>query len=78
MNYVQHSWVFLLIFSNVLQNVSSSLPKGALGRFLQGIDFLLNDVPLDILVLTGTVLGMQRKEDLNFDLSIFLPDLSWF
>ena len=78
MNYVQHSWVFLLIFSNVLQNVSSSLPKGALGRFLQGIDFLLNDVPLDILVLTGPVLSMQRKEDLNFDLSILLPDLSWF
>ena len=58
-------------FSNFLQNVSLFLLKETLGRFLQGIDFLLNDVPLDVLAVTELVLAIQRKEVLNFDLSIF-------
>ena len=74
MNYVQRSWVC----SNFLQNVSPSLLKGAPGKYLQRIDFLLNDVSFDILALARLVLGIQRKEDLDFDLPILLADLSWF
>ena len=47
-------------------------------RCLQGIDFLLHDVSLDIFALTRLVLGIQRKEDLNFDLPILLANLSCF
>ena len=51
--------------------------KRSPGEILQGINFLLDDVPLDILALTGLVLGIQRKEGSNFDLPIPLPHLLW-
>ena len=45
--------------------------KGNPGETFTGTRFLLNDVPLDVLAVTGLVLDIQRKEVLNFDLPIF-------
>ena len=41
-------------------------------------NFLLNDVPLNTLALSGLVLGIEKKEDINFDLPFLLPNLLWF
>ena len=62
-------------FLNFLQNASPSLLKGALGKLLQGIDFLINNVALDILALTGLLLRIEMNGDLNFVLAILLPGL---
>ena len=50
-------------FSQFFVNCFTLPIKGGLWRFLQGKDVLLNDVALDLLVLTGLVLGIQKKED---------------